>query len=93
MDSYNETTIDHISGDKFCGVSTGERAIKSRLEKLAAEYPDEVELVALNQDGSVFYHIPWKWIKIHAPRRLTDEQLAACRERGKKLVEFNQQFK
>ena len=83
MDSYNETTIDHISGAPFCGISTGERTIKNRLAKLLEQYPDDMELVADNQDGSVFYHVPWKWIRIKPPKKvvLTDEQKAALVER------------
>ena len=75
---FNETAIDHYGGEKFAGVSTGERTLISRLNKLAEQYPDDVKVVAVNQEG-MYYKVPWNWISIRPPRKmnLTDEQRAA----------------
>lgn len=83
MDTYNETTIDHLSGAPFCGISTGELKTKNRLAKLIEQHPGELELVANNPDGSVFYHVPWTWIRISPPKKvvLTEEQKSALVER------------
>ena len=85
MAEFNESVIDHIEGDEWCGVSTGEMVLKNKLEKLARQYPDEVECIAKNDDGSVYYHVPWKWIKIKRPQVLSEEHKKA-------LVDSNRQF-
>lgn len=83
MEAFNETAMDHISGNDYWAVSTGEQKIRNRLAKLYEQYPDEVKLIAENQDGSVFYHVPKNWIKISPSikRTLTDEQREAARDR------------
>lgn len=83
MEAYNETTIDHIAGDETCGISTGEYSTKLKLSRLAAEYPDKVKCVAMNQDNSVYFKVPWKWIKVKPPRKVTlsDEQKVEIAER------------
>lgn len=83
MEAYNETGIDHYGGETVCTISTGERAIKNKLKKLAERFPDEVEICHENTDGSIMCHIPWKWIAIRQPRKvnLTEEQKKAGAER------------
>ena len=79
---FNETAIDHYNGEKFAGVSTGERSLILRLNKLAEQYPGDVKIVAVNREG-MYYKVPWRWISIRPPRKmnLTDEQRAALAER------------
>lgn len=76
---FNETVIDHVGGigcsDDWCGISTGEKWLAFKLEQLAKKYPSEVECISKNKDGSVYYHIPWNWVKIRRPPVYTQEQL------------------
>ena len=83
MELFNETAIEHLGGNDYWGVSTGEQKWRNRLAKLEKEYPDEVKLIEENMDGSVFYHIPKSWVKISPPvkRNLTEEQKAELRDR------------
>lgn len=86
MAEFNETVIDHVGGidcsDEWCGVSTGEKWLCNRLKRLAEKYPDEVECIAENSDGSVYYHVPWNWVKIYNPmKKLTKEQIQERDER------------
>lgn len=89
MAEFNETVIDHVGtifeSDDWCGVSTGEVSVKNTLKKLAEKYPDEVECIAENSDGSVYYHIPWEWVSIRKPykRIMSEEERAAIIERTK----------
>ena len=87
MAEFNETVIDHVGGigcsDEWCGVSTGEISIKNRLEQLAEKYPQEVECVAKNSDGSVYYHVPWEWVKIKPPKIVSEEVKARLAEYSK----------
>ena len=83
MEIFNETDLEHLGGNDYWGISTGEQKWRNRLAKLEKEYPDEVKLIARNMDGSVFYHIPKSWVKISPPvkRNLTEEQKAELRDR------------
>lgn len=89
MEAYSETAIDHIKGDTHCSVSTGEQAVRNRLAKLAERYPDDVKLVSNNADGSVYYHIPFKWVKLSPPRKveMTDEKRVALANRMRAMRE------
>lgn len=91
MAEFNETVIDHVGGigcsDDWCGVSTGEMALRNKLERLAEKYPDEVECIAKNSDGSVYYHIPWKWVSIRKPKQMgfSEEELKNRSEKMKAM--------
>lgn len=54
------------------------------MRKLAAEYPDQVTIYE-NKDGSIFGHVPWKWMKLVPPRKFTEEQKQAMAERARNL--------
>ena len=84
---FRETDIDHVNGVEHCNVTTGDKVIKNRLSKLAKEHPDEVVLMADNKDGSVWYHVPWKWIQIRPPRKLnlSEEQRKEMAERIRRI--------
>ena len=43
------------------------------------------EVSATNKDGSIFAHVPVKYVKLRAPRELTEEQRAELIERGKNM--------
>ena len=93
MAEFNETVIDHIGGigcsDDWCGVSTGEKWLVNKLERLAEENPEEVECIAKNKDGNVYYHVPWKWIRIQRPPVYTDEQKERFAETLRDAQQFN----
>ena len=79
----NETCFDHLNGESTATISTDDRSVKLKLAKLYQSYPDDVQLVAENDDGSVMYHLPWKWVKFSPPRKvyMTDERKAELAER------------
>lgn len=87
MSAFNETAIEHIAGEELCGISTGERTMRNRLAKLAEQNPEQVKCIALNEDGSVYYKVPWRWVTVRKPRTVnfSDEQRAAMSERMKAL--------
>lgn len=78
-----ETIIEHDDGRETWTVSTSERAMAGHLSRLEKAYPDDVECVAMNDDGSVCYHVPFKWVTIRPPRKssMTEEQKAVATER------------
>ena len=84
----NEFCIEWLRGSDYAGVTTPSgTALKSKLMRLARERPDEVKIVAENTDGSAFFRIPINYIKVSPPRKISDDQKAAARERFRKMWE------
>ena len=86
-ETFQENVIEWIRGDKEVTVTfCNNNKYKSKVQKLAEEYPDEVQIVATNNDGSIVAHLPLSYIRIsHPPKRvLTDEQKKEIGERFKK---------
>lgn len=54
----------------------------NRLEK---EFPDDVKILARNNDGSIFAHLPYSYIKINPPRKYSDEAKKKAAERLNKM--------
>lgn len=78
----NEFAIERIKGADYAGVTLPSgTALKSKLLRLTKQNPDEVKIVAENDDGSVFAHIPVNYIKISPPKKMSDEQKEAASER------------
>lgn len=69
-----ENVIEFTKDSERAAVTFCQGRYKSRIKKLAAERPEECEIVAENQDGSLYAHIPVAWIKINPTRQLTEEQ-------------------
>lgn len=85
-----ETSIERVQGTDYCTVFTAERKFINTLNRLKEEYPSEVEISTINEDGSMVAHVPYSWfkfIKPHAKREYTDEQKQAMAERMKKARE------
>ena len=80
----DENAIEFLKNqDRATGSFSKPRFI-SRIKKLAAEYPDQVDYVQ-NEDGTICAHFPVAWVKITPPRQYTDEQkqaMAANLRRG-----------
>lgn len=74
MDRCIENIIEFIENEERATVTFSQGRYKTRIRKLAAEHPEDCEIVAENQDGSLCAHIPVAWVKIIPTRQLTDEQ-------------------
>lgn len=84
----NEFCIEWLRCSDYAGVTTPSgTALKSKLMRLAQERPDEVKIVAVNTDGSAFFHIPINYIKVSPPRKVSEEQREAAGERFRKMWE------
>lgn len=83
-ENCNECSIAWIRGGEYAEVSaySGSR-LKGRVIKLAEQHPEDVKILATNKDGSIFAHVPAKYVKLRAPRELTEAQRAELIERGK----------
>ena len=69
-----ENVIEFTKDSERASVSFCQGRYKSRIKKLAADRPEECQIVAENTDGSMCAHIPVAWIKINPTYQLTEEQ-------------------
>lgn len=84
----NEFCIEWVKGADYAGVTTPSgTALKSKLIRLSEERPDEVKIVSVNEDGSIFSHVPVNYIKCSPPRQVSEEQAAAASERFRQMWE------
>lgn len=83
-----ETTFERdLSDNRIAWISTDDRSVICRIRKLAAEYPNEVDIKYQPEknNGYLYGTIPRKWFRIAPPRKvtLTEEEKAAAVERLK----------
>lgn len=85
MDSVNECAIEWVRGKKTATfMFANNTRHKGKVLKLAEEYPEQVQIRHTNPDGSIVGTIDLKFIKIGAPRKVSDEQKDAMAKRIKK---------
>lgn len=80
MDRCIENAIEFLKDGKRATVTFSQGRFKSRIKKLAAERPEECQIVAENQDGSLCAHIPASWIKVYPIRKVSEEQKQCARK-------------
>ena len=73
-EGYSENVIEWVKDGKQATLSLSQRRTITRIKELAESYPKECQVLAENKDGSVYAHIPVKWIRINPPRELSEEQ-------------------
>lgn len=86
MDNCIENVIEFIRDQKRATVTFSQGRYISRIKKLAADHPDECQIVAENKDGSICAHIPVSWIRINPGMDLTDEQKARLSEHARSVL-------
>lgn len=75
-----ETIINYNDLEQTASVYTCNTALKKKLSKLYEEYPEQTQKIRENED-SVEYIIPKKWVKISPPRKVSDETKEAAKKR------------
>lgn len=76
----NENVIEWLKGQKTVAITlTAGSKFANKLIELNKTH-DDID-VRVNPDGSVFAHVPLKWIKISPPRKVSDEAREAARTR------------
>lgn len=79
-----ENAIEFYTGDDYMTVSFTRAKYVNRVKKLAEEYPDEVSIEAVNEDGSICATLPLSYLKISHPRVLSEEQVQRALSNMKK---------
>ena len=78
-----ENAIEWIRNSDTATVMFSQGRYITKIEKLAEQYPDEVQIVARNKT-SIVAHIPVSYIKINRRvRELTDEEREVLSERAR----------
>ena len=85
----NENCVEFLNNQKTMTVSFCSQKWITKIKKLSQSNPDDVEIIAENKDGSICARLPIKYLKISAPRKVSDEQRQKVSERFKKLREEN----
>lgn len=83
----NETSVERIQGEEYCTVFTAERKFINQLKEFSTKYPEQVDIIKENEDGSILAHVPSNWFRFIKPptkRNFTEEQKQAMVERMKK---------
>lgn len=80
----NENAIEFIKDEKRATVTFTQGRYKGRIRKLAKSHPEECQIVAENQDGSMCAHIPVEWIRINPGIEISKEHRDKLRENIKK---------
>lgn len=79
-----ENVIEFTKDSERASVTFCQGRYKSRIKKLAADRPEECQIVAENTDGSMCAYIPVAWIKINPTKQLSEEQRKEIAERFKR---------
>jgi len=87
----SENVIEWIKGSKYAGCSLSQGWAISRVRKLAEKCPEECQISAENDDGTIYAKMPVKWaVKLTAARKASEKQKQAAAER---LTEYHQSKK
>jgi len=91
MDTTNEFVFEWLRGDDEVSFTVpSSSAMKTKLTRLAEDFPEDVQILAENADGSVFGHMKKSYLKVGKPRGMSEEQREAAAERMKAMHEGNQ---
>lgn len=77
-----DNVIEWLDGQDVMAVTLYQKRFITQVRKLAQKR-DDVKILAENKDGSIFAHIPVKFLRFRAPKELSEEQLASARENAK----------
>lgn len=69
----DEFVIEWLRGQTVAAITApAGSALKNKLIKLSNDYPGECDYIE-NKDGSVFGHVPVKYVKVSRPREYSEE--------------------
>lgn len=85
MEVNNENAVELINGQHKATVSFCSKKYINRIKALKESNPDQVDILAVNEDGSIYAKVPTSWIRIAPPKKmdLTEEQRSEMAARFK----------
>ena len=89
--SEKDNVIEFIKDSKTATCTFSQGRYISKIKELAEKYPDRVQIVKENADGTLLAHVPVSAIKINIiERNLSEEQKRMAAERLSKGREKNE---
>ncbi len=79
-----ETVINFNAGGKTAVLYTCDPVVIRKMDSLAAEYPDVFRCIGGTKEGKT-YELPRTAVTFRKPRKLTETQRAAARERMRQI--------
>lgn len=80
-EKYTENVIEWVKDEERATLTLSQRRTITRVKELSKSHPEKCQILAENEDGSVYAHIPVSWIKINPPMNLSEEQRKKQAER------------
>lgn len=92
LDELNENTqefvIEWLRGETHAFITVpSSTALKSKIIDLAGKYPNEVEILKINPDGSMYSRVPVRYISVRHPKVMSAEARAKAAARLAKARE------
>lgn len=84
LGKVNENVIEWEIGDEYACVTFPKGKLANKVRRLKAKFPDLVEIIAENRDGSIYAHIPISAIKLS----ITEKRELSPEEREAKRIAF-----
>lgn len=72
-----ENSIEWLTGQDTISCTLSQKRLINKVRKLAKKYPDMVQIIAENEDGSIFAHLPLKALKLNIITRNLAEDYTA----------------
>ncbi len=79
-----ETIVNYNAAEQIATVYTRDKTVMRRLDALVIDFPDYYRLIG-ETDIDKTYEMPKSFVSYRKPRRLSEEQREAARERVKAL--------
>ena len=76
-----ENCFEWCNGDTEVFVTLARRKLILNITEMAEKHPDEVKIIKVNKDGTVYAKVPLKCIGLRWPREMSEEQKEKARER------------
>ena len=75
-----ENCIEFLKGAKTATVTFSQGRYITKIKSLAEKYPEDVQIVN-ETERHIVAHVPVRWVKINAPKAVSEEFKEAARER------------
>ena len=76
-----ENAIEWYTGQEVLTITLSQKKFINKIKKLQKEFPDEVKIDKINEDGTILAHIPLKYLRFSRPRELSEEEKLAAADR------------
>lgn len=96
MWDVKENVIEFLLNQKIMTLTLTQRKLVNKVMDLANEWPEEVKVLHINEDGSIYAQMPTNYLKLNRPfrRELTEEEKERNREnleKGREQKKLNEQ--